>query len=157
MILSQDRLKELLSYDPETGFFTWLVDRQRARKGSIAGTVWKTSGYRTIGIDYQIHKASRLAFLYMDGQWPDGLIDHIDRDRANDRWSNLRKVSYSQNATNRTAANLSGVTGVSWASDRNRWCAQIKVAGRSVNLGRFKNLDDAISARRVAEDKVFSV
>lgn len=158
MELTLARLKELLHYDPETGEFRWLVDRQRARKGEIAGTICPVHGYRYIGIDYDRHRANRLAWLYVTGEWPQDQIDHIDNDRSNDAWANLRPATTKQNQENRavSAASLSGVKGVLWQPDRRRWIAQITHKGKSRNLGRFRQMEDAISARRKAEAELFT-
>ena len=155
-MLTFERLKELLSYDPCTGEFRWLVDRQRARKGSIAGTICPVYGYRLIGIDYKHYRANRLAFLFMTGVWPKETVDHIDRVRTNDAWSNLRDVSFEVNSRNRSVSpkSRSGVNGVNWQEDRQRWFAHVSIGGKSKALGRFKKLEDAIAARRSAEEAI---
>jgi hypothetical protein len=94
-------IKEILHYDPETGVFTWKISRGRVRAGEIAGYIHKTDGYRRIGAEeWGLKKASRLAFLYMTGNWPENQIDHINGVRSDDRWSNLRNATHGENLRN---------------------------------------------------------
>ena len=88
-LLTADRLREILSYAPNTGEFRWLLTRGRARAGKIAGVV-SVYGYRIIRVGGRDYRSARLAWLYMTGAWPLQLVDHIDLNRVNDRWSNLR-------------------------------------------------------------------
>src|SRR5262249_19641036 len=102
--LTASRLRALLHYDPSTGMFTWLVDgrgRDR-RKGARAGTI-NGNGYRQICIDGAIHLCGRLAVLWRTGRWPSELVDHHNRVKDDDRWSNLRDADYSQNGANSLA------------------------------------------------------
>ena len=101
-ILSQKRLKELLVYDPETGVFTWITGLHK-----VAGTKHH-SGYVLIKIDYVLHSAHRLAFLYMTGTWPHDTVDHINRVKNDNRWANLRDVTKSLNNINRKQYELDG-------------------------------------------------
>jgi hypothetical protein len=100
--LTQERLKEILHYDPETGMWTWIKERKYMNilVGSIAGTV-KSNGYLYIGIDRKQYRASRLAFLYMTGKLPPDEVDHKNRVRLYNRWSNLRLVTHSENQQNK--------------------------------------------------------
>ena len=116
MKLTQKRLKELLHYDPSTGIFTWLVALSKKVKiGDIAGHI-DSKGYRHIGVDCDVYRASRLAWLYMEGYFPEHEVDHEDRVRHNDRWKNLRHLTHSCNLKNRgvNSNNTSGITGVNW-------------------------------------------
>jgi hypothetical protein len=84
-VLTAARLREVLSYDPETGIWTWLKPKaQQVKPGSVAGTMHRT-GYRLITIDYKQYRSSRLAHFYMLGEWPCGEMDHKDHNRSNDR------------------------------------------------------------------------
>lgn len=99
--LTPERLRCLLSYDQGTGLFTWLIDRGNgACAGQRAGTVDRNSGYVLVQIDGRQYRAHRLAWLYVHGRWPRPLIDHIDRNRANNRISNLREATSAINNSN---------------------------------------------------------
>jgi len=150
-MLSQVHLKSILSYNPKTGVFTWLVGK---RMGTIAGSLhWR--GHRHIKIDQKKYHASRLAFLYMMGKFPEKEVDHKNRVRDDDTWDNLRDVSHSTNERNKglRPSNTSGCTGVSWFKPIKRWHVRIKVEGRSISLKYFKNKTDAIRVRQEAEKK----
>lgn len=145
MTLTQARLKELLHYDPATGAWTWLVDPLRGprRAGKPAGSD-KGGGYKRIVIGGARHYAHRLAVLYMTGEWPDGDVDHKDRDPSDNRWSELRVSSHSQNLANakRPKNNTSGHKGVTWHRRIKRW--HVRVGRRHV--GYFKEKEAAVTA-----------
>lgn len=154
MKLTQDRLKGLLDYDPETGVFIWKVDRgKRTKKGSFAGSL-DNKGYLIIRFNGKGYKAHRLAFLYMEGYFPENQVDHIDRDKTNNKWNNLREVSHTCNMRNCKISkiNTSGITGVSWHKGRKKWQSQIRIP-KPIYLGLFDNLIDAAKARWEAEVK----
>ena len=156
-ILTQSRLKELIHYNPDTGFFTWIARIKGIQIGSKAGCVHKnkTNGYRHvfIGIDREQHKAHRLAFLYITGDWPKKEVDHEDQDGTNNKWSNLRDVSHFKNQQNmsKPSDNTSGVVGVCWHKTYSNWTARIKVNGKQYFLGCFKCFNDAVIVRKMAE------
>jgi hypothetical protein len=155
--LTQKRLKELLDYDPNTGVFTWRVSTtNRVRVGGVAGTV-HPQGYRQIRVDGRIHKAHRLAWLWMTGDWPLDQIDHINGVRADNRLANLRPATQSQNSANmrKHATSKSGYKGVSWSADRAKWQAAIKVNGLKHFLGRFTDPAAAHAAYVAAAEKHF--
>ena len=158
--LSVERIRELLSYDPTTGGFTWKVNRTgKAIAGSRAGSN-NGQGYLCISIDGVIYKAHRLAYAIHHGAMPpSGIeVDHIDGDRLNNRIENLRLATHTENARNRqnlSKRNSSGSTGVCWHIRARKWFARIKVNGRYIHLGLFTNKQDAIAARRIAEAKHF--
>jgi len=151
--MTQDELKSNLHYDPITGNFTWAKTNGRYLKGTPAGYLHaQRGGYINIGFMGKNCKAHRLAFLYMLGKIPKQ-VDHIDHDRSNNSWSNLRAADATINSRNcsKSKLNKSGITGVSWAKSKNKWVAQISNRGKAVYLGRFTNIDDAIKARKKAE------
>lgn len=155
--ITQERLKQLLNYDPDTGVFRWLVNRKPTiRAGDVAGCTRR--GYAIIKIDQRIYFSHRLAWLYAYGRWPTGDVDHINRARNDNRLCNLRECSRSENCqnTSRRLRNTSGHKGVSWVSSRNKWVAQIVIHGKNVNLGRYALLEDAIAARNAAEKKYYT-
>lgn len=94
--LTPERLRELLEYDPETGKFTWLRNRAfKALGGTHAGYL-NSNGYLRITVDDVSYAAHRLAWLYVHGRWPDKTIDHINRNKQDNRIANLRDVTHSE-------------------------------------------------------------
>jgi hypothetical protein len=157
-MLTHDRLRELVFYDPETGNFTWRVKRSRGVKaGAIAGTRNRSHGYVMICLENHRYRAHRLAWFYVHGEWPDGDIDHIDGDRTNNRIGNLRPCCDRLNAGNarRYANNSSGYKGVSWHKGNRAWCAQIRIDGRLKHLGQYDCPKKAHGAYMTAARKVF--
>lgn len=144
--ITQDRLKEVLTYDPETGCFTWNIQRGRCKSGSIAGCIHK-GGYLQIRIDEQSFLAHRLAFLYMTGAMPDE-VDHIDHIRTNNKWANLRPSNRIANQKNQSlfSTNKSGCAGV--RLEDGKWRAKISTK----HIGRFESYEDAVKARKHAEN-----
>lgn len=145
--LTQERLKYLLHYDQDAGVFTWRVDRIRVRAGERAGKI-DGQGYVAIGIDGHRHAAHRLAFLYMTGVWPSSFVDHINSDRSDNSWCNLRVATNSQNQANvlRWSHNTSGFKGVSWHKSTGRWQANIRSEGGKKSLGYFDTPEAAYEA-----------
>ena len=152
-MITQERLKELLNYDPETGVFTWLVSRKGVNVGQPAGAIG--FGYRRIRIDGKLYKASRLAWLWMEGYMPEHDVDHRNRIRDDDRWCNLRHASRMCNMRNSSIRidNTSNITGVSFCKERQKWAAYIVILSKRIFLGRFKSKLDAAHARWEAEVK----
>lgn len=152
--LTQERLKELLEYNPDTGVFVWIDKRNGAvNVGDIAGHVEidrRRGTYIRITIDHIKHSAHRLAFLYMTRLIPNE-IDHINRDGTDNRWSNLRDTCRVSNNRNkgRKNSNKSGITGV--RSRGTRWIAEIRVGGKKKHLYQGVSKHDAILARYHAE------
>lgn len=109
MELTADHLRHLLHYDPLTGAWTWMnpLPRSKMRRGDIAGRL-TDQGRRQIRIASGFYYGSRLAWLYMTGEWPKDQIDHINRLKGDDRWENLREATQSQNSYNRAWAETNG-------------------------------------------------
>jgi len=152
--LTHERLLEVLHYDPETGIFTWLVDRAIAvRKGKIASK-------RSIKIDGAYYRTGRLAFFYMMNKWPIPTVDHIDRNKQNHRWNNLREASRSLQVLNRNPSkrNINGSTGVYYIEKRKnkKWRVKLRVQGKSVYRKSFATKEEAIEARKLVEMKWLS-
>jgi hypothetical protein len=143
-MITQKRLKELLKYDPETGIFEWKVSRGRMSAYTEAGAtnVW---GYRKIKIFGQLHSAHRLAWVYVYGVMPTGEIDHIDKNKINNRIANLRDVSKSENMMNQKlhSNNTTGHRGICYSYQRDRFCVYV----RRKYYGSYRTLQDAIKAR----------
>lgn len=144
-MLTQERLKELFNYDPDTGKFTRRDCGRTWKAGSVAGSLNKTLNYFYIEIDRKKYKASRLAWLYVYGEMPKNDIDHINRIRTDDRIENLRDVTKSYNMKNCAVkkSNTSGFLGVSFCKDIKKWRARIKKDGKVLSLGCFVNPEDA--------------
>jgi hypothetical protein len=146
-MLTQDRLKELLHYDPETGVFTWLKSGKgiHARKNLAAGCTdsGKGRGYKRIRVDGVLYYAHRLAWLYVHGEWPSVHVDHHRSD--DDRIGNLRPCTPAQNAANSRLRvdNTSGFKGVRKAHGCARWVAQ---TNRHKYIGIFKSPQEAAEA-----------
>ena len=154
--MEQDELKAILLYSKKTGDFTWKERRgSRAAKGSVAGSEHRHRGkkYWRIRLNKKIYYAHRLAWLYVNGEFPELEIDHIDGNGLNNSWSNLREVTRTENNRNKRLCNnnTSGVTGVHWFKASKKWQAQIRYEGKSVHLGYFKYKEEAIKVRRQAE------
>lgn len=155
--LSTDRIRELLRYDPSTGVFTWRRSRTgQPKAGSVAGHT-TNHGRRAVTVDGRRFLSARLAWLYMTGAWPDGLVDHENTLSDDDRWENLRIATKSQNMVNRGAARNSktGVKGVSKALGCDRWLACICVNYKRIYLGCFKTIPEAKAAYDAAALKYF--
>ena len=153
-ILTQSRLKELLHYDPYTGCFTWRVRKNQCSEiGSVAGT--QVCGYVSITLDRKKYQAHRLAWLYIYGELPANDVDHINRTRADNRITNLRLATRSENMQNQAhrKTNTSGHIGVVWYERYKKWQAQIRLNCRCIYLGRFTEIADAIAARKAGELK----
>jgi hypothetical protein len=146
--LSAIRVRDVLTYDAESGALTW---RQtlgaRAKAGRPAGNV-SVHGYVTIGIDgVRAIPAHRVAWVISFGEWPALEVDHIDGDRSNNRLANLRLVTTAQNHQNMRSPrcdNRAGLLGVSPYGDRFR--AQIQAAGRKHWIGEFATAEEAHEA-----------
>lgn len=146
-LLTQERLMELLTYDPLTGEFRW-----KSTCG-IAGS--RDTAYCQIRVDGGRYYAHRLAFLYMTGNFPNGLVDHINRNRRDNRWANLREASYSQNAVNTvTHSTRSSPKGVR-RTKYGRFQARIKVSGKNIYIGNFADPESASAAYRKASVDAF--
>lgn len=166
--LSAERLRSLLSYDPDTGVFRWnerpvRPGKERTDKtwnakwsGKVAGCL-RPDGYWTIGIDDCSHLAHRLAWFYVHGAWPEVEIDHEDRCRTNNRIKNLREATGTQNQGNRglNRNSTSGAKGVYWSKKTRKWIAQISSKGDCNYLGSFDDVGAASAAYHKAAKSKF--
>ena len=152
--ITAEQLREILDYSAETGIFIWRIRPSKSVKaGNIAGNINKV-GYSTLGIQGKIYKAHRLAWLYIRGTWPVGLIDHINGIKADNRFENLRDVGAegnSQNIRKPNRRNKSGFMGVIWY--QNKWRASMSVNGKSKWLGDYRTPEEAhqayLNAKRI--------
>lgn len=153
-MVTQDRLQALMDYIPETGKFVRKVRRGRiGLAGSLAGTV-NQKGYVVIEIDGRPYTAHRLAWLFVTGEMPKNQIDHLDRNKQNNAWSNLREATNAQNHQNRVEplrSNKSGFLGVCFHKAAGKWVAQIKKDGRRIYLGLHDTPEAAHAAYLAAK------
>jgi len=158
-VLSPAELRERMSYDPETGIFVWLQCGRPQRIGTKVGSLndkgYLCTQFVTRAGGNRQFKMHRLAWLYMMDSWPEIEVDHINLDKADNRWRNLRSVSRSENMCNRNtfANNTSGQKGVNYHIRRRAWAARIQRGGKRISLGYFEEKDAAIQAYRAAVDK----
>ncbi len=151
--MTQEILKENLHYNQDTGVFTRINSKFNPYyNGMVAGSTTQKSGYILIKINNSRYLAHRLAWLYVYGVFPN-IIDHKNRDRGDNRISNLRDANYELNAKNRcrSSRNTSGVTGVRWNKGGKKWHAYVSISGIKTHLGSFCLKEDAIKARKEAE------
>ncbi len=155
--LTQARLKELMHYNPKTGVLMWLEHRGgKAKAGTEAGAL--SVGYVRPMVDGQRYLAQRLIWLYMTGEWPPTQVDHEDRDRANNRWTNLRLATKKQNGENRNPHKRSttGFRGVSFDKNCEKYRATIFHNGKRYFQGSHDTIIEAVAARLGAERQLFT-
>jgi hypothetical protein len=147
-MITQAKLKELFHYCPDTGIFTWLVSAGCVKAGAISGSK-NSRGYLLIRIGGVRYLSHRLAFLYMNGEFPPRQVDHINGVRVDNRWANLRPVTNSENQRNSKMRenNTSGHIGVSWHKATSKWQACYGIGGRLIYIGLFADISVAIAAR----------
>lgn len=148
-MLTQQRLKELLSYDQGTGIFIWSTKKsKRIKIGDIAGCK-NPDGYIYIRVDGKGYFAHRLAWLYVYEKMPEKEIDHINEIRDDNRMCNLRLANHQENGQNQSnprTHNTSGFLGVSWHKCGKKWRAYITLNGKIKHLGYFNTAEEAHAA-----------
>jgi hypothetical protein len=150
-MVTEEELKHRLEYNPWNGVFRWKNPHSnRLKVGDIAGSAHGEHWRIVIGSDK--YYAHHLAWFWVYGEWVKG-IDHRDRDGQNNAIWNLRRAGQSLNTRNSRVrrSNTSGYTGVTWRENRSTWEAKIRVDGKLIRIGSFKQKEDAIRARRRAE------
>lgn len=145
---------DAFSYSPETGMFKCFLYNPTTgvifdlRFGREAG--WhKHDGYRQISYGNKKYYSHRVAFFLMEGRWP-YQIDHINRDRSDNRWENLREVTNKQQSVNKSGWGSSGLKGVWWCRTNNKWVSQVRYNGKVYHVGCF---DDPLEAKEARDQK----
>lgn len=168
-IPTPERVRQLLRYDPVTGKLFWrprplsaftdgghtaahTCAKWNARWADKEAFTARNRGYFVGAVDGVNLPAHRVAWAIYRGSWPSQFIDHINGNPSDNRIENLRDVSHSDNHRNssRRSDNTSGVTGVYWATSKQKWAAYIR-ADKTLALGRFDTFAEAVAARKAAE------
>jgi len=142
----RQHVKELFWYEPETGLLYRIINGEAGK--TPAGSFFR-SGHRRIVYRRHIFSAHRVVWLYHTGDWPAGMLDHINCDPADNRIENLRLATRSQNGLNTPLnrnRNTSGYKGVTWNKRQGKWQATIKFDRKSMYLGVFNSPEEAHAA-----------
>ena len=152
--VTAERLREIIDYDRATGIFRWKINKSiTALAGQITGCK-STYGYLVIRIDDVLYQCSRLAWLYVTGEWPKNDIDHKDGNTSNNRFDNLRDVTRSVNLENRRRAmpvNKTRLLGVS--VKRKKFSANIQINKKHFYIGTYDTPEEAHEAYLEAKRK----
>jgi len=154
---SAQLVRSLLTYEMQTGVFNWRrAPTNQVQAGAKAGWI-EARGYRRICIGGKSYQAHRLAWLYVTGSWPEDQIDHINLNRSDNRWSNLRAATNSQNQANvgPSRRSSSGIKGVYWHRRIGKWHASIMFNRRLICLGYRNTKEEAAALYAAAAKKFF--
>lgn len=154
--LTSEEFREFFKYDPDTGHFFRIKTAKGAECNKRVGFITPSDGYRRIrvkGLNFMEH---RLAFLYMTSKWPQFIVDHINGIRDDNRWCNLRHVTWSQNNAVRSTQNnnSSGIRGVCLHRS-GRWRAALWFNGRQIYHKLFATKEEAAVAYATAFEKYY--
>lgn len=155
-MLTQELVRSLFDYNPETGVFVWRVNRGSNKlKGKQTGYVDPSHGYVKLRVNDKGYYAHHVAWVYVTGHWQTG-IDHINGDRADNRFANLRVATHAQNLANRAHLNSNNTTGFRGVTlHKDRYKAAIMVKGKRIHLGVFNSAIEASNAFAEAARKHF--
>lgn len=151
-MISAEQVRELIAYDPETGSLTWKARSSTRFNSNFAGTpalANPSKGYLVGNLLGENCKAHRAAWAIYYGEWPDGVIDHINGKRSDNRISNLRAVDVAENSKNqrRRSTNKTGEMCINWFPRDQKWWVKITVNGLQKHVGYFDKFEDAVEAR----------
>lgn len=158
-MITQTRLKEVLRYNPRTGIFIWAVSGKGIScKGAMAGCLTK-EGYLRIRVDGHLYLAHRLAWLWVNGEFPMSSLDHRNCDKQDNRIRNLRLADKRLNTANtkKREGCYSRFKGVTWSKQINRWLARICIGGKTKHLGSFGREEEAAACYQTEANKEFGV
>lgn len=158
-------LRSLLAYNPQTGELTWKERDPQTFANTRAAAAWNArfagqpafqtlvQGYLCGTVNRRRMQGHRVAFCLLHGRMPNGEVDHINGHRTDNRASNLREVSSTENKRNaaRPRHNTSGIVGVSYRPDKGKWRASITLANRAYHIGYFATCEEAVAARKAVE------
>ena len=156
-------IKDSVIYCHTTGQLTWKIDRPSfhfkreqeykrylsTNAGNLVKCSIKDKSYLQFKIGYKLYEVHRIAFVLMNGTFPLEQVDHINGNKLNNKWDNLREVPQCINARNRKKQvnNSSGITGVSWHKTKKLWIARVHYEGKEKQIGGYLNINEAIKAR----------
>lgn len=152
--LTAEEVREIFHYDPATGVLLWRKRHNGVRPDRVAGCAHQ-QGYIAVHVRGAGYLAHRLAWAYVTGQWPECEIDHIDLDKSNNRWVNLREAEPYQNCANRKVRSDSGtgIKGVQFRDSKKKWRATLCVKGKKRHLGHFDTAEEAHAAYVIAASR----
>jgi len=155
-LITVERLREVLHYDPATGVFRWISNMRHAKAGCVAGCKTK-QGYWQIKIDGRVYRAHRLVWLYIKGEWPGPMMDHEKGGGLRNELENLRPCTGTQNNGNiaKHVRNKSGFKGVYKNGKWSTWVARIGPQKRRQFLGCFADPRSAAAAYDAAAVRLF--
>ena len=149
--LIPESIRDVIDYRPETGEFVWKIDAaRRCKAGSKAGSLRKKDGYYTIYYQGHHYGAHRIAWFLMTGEQPPPLVDHEDTNRSNNKWENLRNLSYQANSMNRKKS----LVGVTRDRKHDAWIAYIYCGGKREHLYWGADFFEACCRRKSAENRL---
>ncbi len=151
-MLTQARVKDLFDYDNLTGDLLWKQYMGNRKIGSPAGFI-SGHGHLQTAINGRSYLNHRLIWLWVHGYFPENDIDHVNRDKLDNRLENLREISHQCNVRNsgNPKNNTSGIKGVCWANGRKKWVAFLTLNGKQISLGTYSDFDNAVCARLAGE------
>ena len=149
-MISHDKLIDRISYDPATGEFRWRNHPWfDSFNGKIIANTPDSDGYLRVTINDKTVKLHRVAVFYMTGEWPPFEVDHINGNRGDNRWVNLRVATRAENAKNlnKMKTNTSGIPGVHWNKSEGKWQVRVMVDGKRHSGGYYSDLEKAKEKR----------